>query len=195
MPIFSSGPSKGVGPSVTEVLGLVQDFSKIPPTVLRKASDRGSEVHHVCYLLDRDELSEDFMSDEIAQYVRAYKGFLSVYKPEYVQLEHEVQLEMDGLYYHGRFDRSAIMDENPWILDIKTSAQVNAKACLVQLSGYSIALAPPKEPLKMGVIHLKKDGKFAFRDLTHYRELGIDLFKGLLHAWYGMRHFEEATLK
>jgi hypothetical protein len=69
----------------------LKDFSRIDPTVLERAEQRGTAVHAACHYLDDGDLNWATVSPEIEPYVRAWERFkketgvelLEIEKPRY----------------------------------------------------------------------------------------------------------------
>ena len=182
--------SEGEGPSVTQVIGQVQDFSAIPPGVLKRATERGSMVHHVCELFDQDRLDVDLCNPEVKSYLDSWRAFRHTYEPTIDRIEETVQTGGEAPY-HGRYDRLVRINGKWWLLDIKTSSAINKKTCAMQLAAYTGALGSDAHVDRIGVVHLQDKGWFRLIDLTEHRAVAVENFRGLLLAWYARHKYED----
>ena len=183
--------SEGDGPSVTQVLELVSDFSNVPPGILAKAADRGTRVHDCCELYDQGMLDQAFLERDVEPYLKAWEAFHFAYEPEILEIEKTVQVY--GMTpYHGRYDRLANVRQRAYILDIKTSAQPKPKLWACQLAGYRYALA---DSAGIAVVQLRKDGTFMFRDYTEHYQQALDIFQDLLRTWHSINNFNTWEMK
>lgn len=181
--------SEGEGPSVTQVISQVQDFSAIPfPGVLKRAAERGKMVHTCCELHDKGQLDIDLFSPEIKGYLDAWLAFRHIYEPTIDSIEKTVQTDTE-VPYHGRYDRLVHINGHAWLLDIKATHAVDKKTCAMQLAAY--AAAEYSLIARIGVVHLKGKGWFRLIDLTEYRDVALVHFTGLLLAWYARHKYDE----
>jgi len=63
-------------PSVTDVLGIIQDFSAVPPDVLEAAKQFGKHVHQAINLFNRDELDWRALNPALVPFVERWRAFL-----------------------------------------------------------------------------------------------------------------------
>lgn len=102
--------------------------------ILDEASDRGSNIHDACEKIANGDkvIAETYEWDEWQQICR-YADFLKQVAPQYEQVE--VSLCSPKLGYGGTLDIVAWIDEELWLIDIKTGNNIWRPAYL-QLAGY-----------------------------------------------------------
>lgn len=135
----------------------------IPDYIRDRAADRGTSVHQIAEQIIRGQSPE--IPEELGPYVAAYHGFLREWTPKWVAVEQMVCSLKHG--YAGTFDAIAVIGNERWLLDIKTSAGVYAETAL-QLAAYGAAefIGRPGDPRKyrvpratrFGVIHVVPEG-------------------------------------
>lgn len=184
--------SEGEGPSVTQVISQVQDFSSVPPGLLKRAAERGSMVHTACELFDRDQFDADLYSAEIIDYVDGWLAFRHMHEPTINRIEETIQINGE-MPYHGRYDRLVTMDGQPWLLDIKTSSTINKKTCAMQLAAYATGL--DEIVMNLGVVHLQKNGVYRLIDLSPLGSAALEHFTRLLICWYARHKFDSWDIK
>lgn len=64
-------------PSVTQVLGILNDFDRVPPAVLEAAREFGANLHATINLYNRDELDESSVDPALLPYFNGWKAFLA----------------------------------------------------------------------------------------------------------------------
>jgi hypothetical protein len=137
-------------------------LSAIPDYQRDEAADLGSRIHALADALQR---GEDIKPTGLeVPYLRAYRRFLEVVKPEIVYSETMIANLTHG--FGGTFDMGARIDGVWYLLDIKTGNKVYGETAL-QLAGYSLGefTATPDDPTpqplpaweRFGVIHLQPD--------------------------------------
>lgn len=174
-------------PSVTQVMQplYAARYAGIPESTLRRAADRGTQVHAVCELIDGGVMPdlEPFGND--AGYVEAYLRFVDEQKPEWTDIERLVFHEEKR--YAGRLDRAGLLGGKRIIADIKTSSEVHDDAA-IQMWAYRHALGEEGEAPALVVIHLKKNGEYRVVEFPEREEYGR-IFCALLeiNRWIG-RH-------
>ena len=150
-------------PSVTEITRFcAYDYKSDRPWLAQEAARRGSAVHEACALIDYGEEPEE--TPEIAGYLKAYRRFLSDYKPDWELIEHP--MGSLSLGFAGTLDRYGSMSGNPTLLDIKTG-QLHDAALAAQLTAYARLLpygAPTLWPRLYG-LKLSKDGTYLLREI------------------------------
>lgn len=111
-----------VVPSVTQImrsLGIGPDFSQVPPDVLRRAAERGTEVHRLTAMMDRGEFTADTVFDPNYEgYLDGWARFLGMNEWEPMLIEEPLGSEEDD--DAGTIDRFGILNGRPTILDLKT---------------------------------------------------------------------------
>lgn len=157
------------------------DISKY---VLDKACERGTAIHKASEQLDL--CGSCNIAHEYAEYINAYVKFRKDFKiKEYLLIEKSFSSQ--HLWFAGTLDRVYVIDDDfinavkkhckkdisnckgmLAIIDLKSSSQVKKQLAQIQLPAYSYLL---EENLKenrvafLGILHLKKDGKYK---LTQY---------------------------
>lgn len=143
-------------PSVTQVLGILDDLSMIKPDVLRLAADRGTAVHRMVDMYNSNLLDIGSLDDQLLEYFTAYMDFLSDtgFKVE----ESEEQIYSDAYGYAGTRDIKGRLGVYRAVVDVKTSvvlldsvgpqlaAYQNAKQDNIQ-KRYALQLQPGKYKL------------------------------------------------
>jgi len=141
------------------------DWLKTIPDYQRdRAADRGSEVHRIAEQIIRGTPPSD-VPEELAAYVAAYHGFIKTWRPKWLAVEQMVcSLKWD---YAGTFDAIAVIGNERWLLDVKTSTGVYPETAL-QLAAYGAAefIGRPGDPTRyriprvtrFGVIHVVPEG-------------------------------------
>jgi hypothetical protein len=184
-------------PSVSEISRFASrevygnDISKY---VLDKACERGTAVHKATEELDKTGKCE--ISPEYVEYLNAYVKFRNDFNiKKYAYIEKPLADEKIG--YAGTLDRVYVIDEDfakavkkhcktdisncigkYAIIDLKTSSTVKKQLAQIQLPAYSNLLcsALPNCADFLGILHLKKDGKYK---LTTYED-DLSLFNACL---------------
>lgn len=155
----------------------LQDFSKIDPSVLARAAERGKAVHLACHYLDDDDLEWGTVSAEIAPYVRAWERF----KDDTGVILNAVESPRWNATYGfaGTPDREVILNGKKGTIDLKTYKPDDVTG--VQLAAYSFlayGTQPSYDAPKRWGLWLKDDGKYA---LTEFEDRGdLDMFMACL---------------
>lgn len=166
-----------VVPGVTSILKPLMDFSAVPPDVLAAKSDLGRRVHAATELDDSDTLDESTVGDDVAPYLAAWRKFKAEVSPVIILAEHKVYNK--GSNYCGTLDRVLSISGEDWLIDIKSSAQIH-RAVGPQTAAYEKALGITR-PLRRGVVQLKSDGAYRFRELTNPRDWVVFQACNLIH--------------
>lgn len=128
-----------------------------------RAADRGTSVHQIVEQIIRGQKPD--IPEEIAAHVAAYHAFVKEWEPRYVAVEQMVcSLRHD---YAGTFDAVALIGNERWLIDWKTSSGIYSETAL-QLAAYGAAefIGRPGDPRKyrvprvsrFGVIHITPAG-------------------------------------
>lgn len=107
-------------PSVTQILQPLVDFSRVPPDVLRAASEFGTAVHKSCELDDLGDLDETSLDPALACYLEGWRKFRREHACTWELIEQPVY--HPALRYAGTPDRIGRIDGVLGVLDIKSSA-------------------------------------------------------------------------
>jgi hypothetical protein len=145
-------------PTVTEVLKLFVDFSRIPENVLNLAAARGTLVHGVCcaHALGVPWLQE--VPEEYSGYIESFKRWFSLQVVEVVLAEK--RLYHPTYKYSGKLDLIVTMKTEGLVLvDLKTPVALN-KIWRWQIAGYvDLAWANKYKVKKGGTLQLSPEGK------------------------------------
>lgn len=160
-------------PSVSEIMKPLSSnyYKDIDENILQMACDRGSAIHLATEMIDQELEYE--IKDTWKDYVLQYKKFLALRNPKIIEIEQKLGCE----YYAGTLDRIYEIDNELWLVDIKTSAKINDKLVSVQLAGYS-NLLNNKEIKHFGVLHLTKKG-FTLKEI----EPNFEIWNSLLQIY------------
>lgn len=127
-------------PSVTQIVDVITATER-PPAVspmVSQAMRRGTAVHGYCECLDYGiEPDEIDIEPELAGYVRSWLDFKRDFRPEWRFIEKALYSEESG--FAGRLDRFGVIDDIPYIADIKTTTsfdRISKIALACQLYGY-----------------------------------------------------------
>lgn len=178
-------------PSVTEVMGPWVDFSRIPPEVLRHASERGTEVHRICLDLYASGLPVLSVDGEAAGYFASFRRWFDKIVGEVLLVEERLFDEAFG--YSGQIDlivrTKAEHGGEVWMLDLKTPLALS-KSWRVQLAGYrNLAVKRGAVPDRCGSLRLDPNGRAATVD-WYDGEAGKD-FNVFLSCLNAFRFFKQ----
>lgn len=156
-------------PSVTTILRLITDFEKINKEDLDFACWRGSQVHRISELIDKnlidlkrvEELNslalEQMGKDpKLMEYVNAYNSIRGQFKI----ISSEGRLYSKKYLYAGTFDRMLTYKGKTYVADIKTGVISHSWGC--QLEAYRIMIQEwiKIKDLHLMIIQLKNDGTY-----------------------------------
>jgi hypothetical protein len=126
-----------VVPSVTQVLGMLQDFSNIDPDLLERSAEFGKHVHAMIDLETRGELDEEALDGELLPYLNQWRLFLR--ESGFKVTASEKQIYHPILGYAGTCD-TLIGQQTSWVLEVKSGAVPRSVGA--QLAAYQQALSP-----------------------------------------------------
>jgi hypothetical protein len=180
-------PGRNGIPSVTEVLGVFTDFSRIRPDVLAHAAERGTIVHQACAAIAEGLWSLGVPPD-CAGYVKSFERWFDMV----VDTVHMVEAELThSLYgYMGHLDLCVTLrgEEDPRVIDLKTPVTEGA-TWKAQISAYE-ALVIENTDLqcrRSGSLRLKADGGFP---KFNQNDGDIGAFNAFLNALSAYRYFK-----
>lgn len=107
-------------PSVTKVLGILQDFGGVPAEVLARAAEFGRHVHQAVDLYNKRTLDEGSLDPALVPYLDAWRTFLA--DTGAVVVESEKRVWHRTLHYAGTLDVLADWRGRRCLIDIKTGA-------------------------------------------------------------------------
>ena len=170
--------------SVTTILGLLpNDFHKIPPAVLERASRRGDFVHKAFEdgTTCRTDIIPPLDIPELAQDLRSACAFLDEWQPHIIH--QELTVFNDTLGYAGSLDMIADFGGSIGLVlgDIKTSRDVRSTVPL-QLAAYGMAeyaltwkTMRPHDP--------NDPGEWTRIDMPDIDSYGVIYIRGELHEF------------
>lgn len=146
-------------PSVTTLMKPLSDdyYKVVDPAVLERAAKRGTAIHNATE--NYVEFGIEDIDPAFAGYFSSFRKWWELRRPEPVATERRIYHKI--LRYAGTSDLLCIINGRLTLVDYKSSAQVNAKLCAVQLEGYDRAYESHGVNIEDRLIlHLVKDGRF-----------------------------------
>jgi hypothetical protein len=174
-------------PSVTQVLGLYQDFSKIPPERLELACERGKDVHAYCAAYAKGFWSP--IPESGPGYCQSFREWFDEYVKEVYLVEKRITDKTLG--FTGQLDLVARLKHDMWTttIDYKTPLALQP-VWAAQLSAYNhlvkIELSKPQWPSRCGSLRLDPKGKSA--KFKEYSDSRRD-FMAFQNALYAYKYF------
>lgn len=107
-----------VTPSVTQILRVIDDLSKIPAEYLERARVLGTAVHRATELFDLHDLDEASLDPMIVPYLEAWKRFRL--ETGFVVEAVESRLHHAVYGYCGTLDRRGVLHGKRVVIDIKS---------------------------------------------------------------------------
>lgn len=172
-------------PSVTQVLGVYADFSKIRPDVLAHAATRGSEVHRICGAIALGAWVPS-IPDECAGYVESFRAWLP-YVTKFVVIEQRMRDETAG--YHGQPDIICTMRGSDALVlcDLKTPAAKNS-LWRVQLAAYwALSRTNGYAVERTFSLRLRRDGGFPILNEYQRQDRDYAVFLAALTAYRNLK--------
>lgn len=166
-------------PRVTSILAdIFNPFSGIKPEILEEAQERGTYVHKVAELYDKNDLAD--YDKRYEQHFSGWEKFVKEVGPQMTEVEKRIISEK--YKYRGTLDRVALLNEiriydivlkkpvkigGLSIIDIKTGCEMPYVD--LQTAAYKIAYEEQeKQKIKnRTVVYLKKDGSYKFLLLSN----------------------------
>lgn len=105
-------------PSVTQTLGVLQDFRFVDANVLKRAQDFGNAVHKMVQLWEEDDLDMATVDPALVPYLDGYLLWRSHFAPEIVKCEVVVGHKSYG--YAGTLDLLAVKGTRRVLVDVKS---------------------------------------------------------------------------
>ena len=177
-----------VVPSVTQVLKRCHSFGFIDAATLEAAQDRGTYVHALCELDDKDELDEDAeRGGEFFGYLLGWRKFVAQYKPNWSLIE--TPLFSTQMRIAGTPDRIGTLEalgSDEWVIDIKSSVAKHA-VWGMQLAAYrrmaGEQMGAPYHLSRRASVRLTADGDFKFDEYASKKDLPAFLALTTLLDW------------
>jgi hypothetical protein len=189
---WNADPSEEtVVPSVTQILrcaGMSADYTNVPEHVLEHKRVIGSYLHKAAHYAAAGDLDLDSLHEQVRPYFMGYQAFLADSGFEITNTERRVVGCWNGFWWAGTLDIEGEWQGEPWILDLKTTAQLYP-AHEIQTAGYDLCLPKPMRPpfaYKRGTLHLKPDGTYA-RPKAHTNPRDRDDFLLALQLWWAKK--------
>lgn len=124
-------------PSVTQILGFLDDWEHVPKEVLEASARFGAHVHEAAALLVRDQLDLDALDPALAPPMRGLQAFLE--HSSAVVVDSEKRVYHPSLKYAGTLDVTLYWRGGMALADFKTGATV-PKSVGPQTVAYASAL-------------------------------------------------------
>lgn len=145
-------------PGVSELMRPLSDsmYKGIDAEILDLAAARGSAVHEAI-----ENFAKYGIEDCEPEHQGYFDGFLAWAKENGVEILASEIVVYNRIYrYAGTLDLLCNVRGERWLVDVKTTAQVNQMLTSVQLEAYAAALASHGITVdRKAVLHLKKTGK------------------------------------
>lgn len=146
-------------PSVSDLCRFIsrEVYKDAPPWRMEAAAAKGTAVHKATEALDAHGTAE--IDGDYRGYLEAYAAFLR---------DHEVRWELTehpdyhpDLMYAGTIDRYGEVDGRRLLVDFKTTAATYIPLWTASLNLYRMMLEARGRVVDgLGIVHLKKDGKY-----------------------------------
>lgn len=150
-------------PSVSKLMEPLKDqcYGGISKRTLENAAIKGSAVHNS--IENWIKFGIDDIPSEHRGYFNGFMEWWKQYKPRV--FGSEVRIYHKLMRYGGTIDLLCEIGGLLELIDFKTTYTLLEMACSVQLEAYSQALISHGiTPQRKHILHLKKDGKWAFRE-------------------------------
>lgn len=168
-------------PGVSDILQKsgITDFSMIHSWVLKKAQDRGTEIHKITEEHDRGNvyIPNDYTEHKYFLYLNAWCDFLEDYQPEIKEIE--IKTYSRKYLYAGTIDRILVLEEEyekrNYIVDIKCGGKWPSYP--LQLAAYRHAYIEETgtdEGFARMCVYLTKEGTYKVD--VHRNQDDIDVF-------------------
>ena len=170
-------------PSVTEILGLYFDKSKINPSKLEYAASRGSEVHAICAAKAK-KVWVPTIPPDCAGYILSFQIWFDANVKKVIFVEEEFIDTVHG--YKGHPDMVvALVDRAVILVDLKTPLQ-KIKIWRGQMAAYKNLIEPKQKIDRIGSLRLSPKGKPPTFD--EYQDSVMD-FTAFLAALSAFKYF------
>ncbi len=150
-------------PSVTTLMKPLSKtvYADVDPVTLEAAARKGTIVHNA--IENWMKFGIEDIADEQRNYFDAYKKYEDEKKPKL--LYSEVRLFHKYLRYAGTADSICEIDGKTYIVDYKTTANLNPMLTRVQLEAYKQAVENMGVKVQgKAIVQLKKDGTYKFEE-------------------------------
>lgn len=172
-------------PGVTSIIKELKDFSMVPPAMLAAAAARGTYVHTACEFYDQDDLDIESLDPDFRGYVEGWIRFRKEtgFTPRLIEhrLFHPLHI------YAGTMDREGDFEDEPAILDIKTSSGTLTAEVGIQLAAYQeayIAQHPGNpRPTRRIAVQLREDGTYRLYQYRDQSDFAVFLSLLTVQRW------------
>lgn len=150
-------------PSVSAVMAPLSKakYDGINERTLERAADKGTAVHNC--IENWIKFGIEDIPPEHTGYFDAFRAWWEQYKP--VVVASEIRICHRLMRYGGTADLIAYIGDYLTLVDFKSTYVVSDMTCGVQLEAYSKALETMGVKIqKKNILHLKRDGRFEFRE-------------------------------
>jgi len=159
-------------PSVTQIMKPITQpmYENISPYIMKKAADRGTEIHRWVELYDTEK------QESFNPRVQAYKRWCE--DTQQNPIENEYRSYHKTLLYAGTFDKLCEINGENVLIDVKTTAMLHENVVAVQCSAYrEMARSHGLKVDKIAVLQLNSDGTYVYKELKDNFDLFIALYK------------------
>jgi hypothetical protein len=169
-------------PSVTQLMDPLNDkyYKNVNRDCLQFRADIGTQVHQAAQIYWETGFID--IPKGLDGYMNAFLKFVAEYNPKPIAVE--VRFWHKQLLYAGTSDLICTLQGNdePWLIDYKTSTCINKMLTSIQLEGYKQGLESHGLEIKhKAILHLKKNGDYTFdSDYSQNDKTAIDVLNALL---------------
>lgn len=169
-------------PSVSTVLNVMVDLSRVPRDKLEYKRMIGRATHRCIELYEAGELDVESVDPQIVPYLEGWIRLKSA-KPFRVLAAEKIVYSMK-YRVAGRLDILAELDSDIWLLDAKCTYEM-APSTALQTAGYTLCVNEMGEykVTKRAGVQLKPDGSFELYPYTEKSDERIFLNAVALHSW------------
>lgn len=167
--------------SVTQVLGVYADFSKVKPEVLERASQRGTAVHSYCAAYAQ-KLWVPTVPSDCDGYVISFRKWFDFMVKDVLFVEQ--RFYHPSYHYGGMPDLGVVLKDGArCLIDNKTPVALQ-KTWKAQIAGYLELVRANNIPMdKGGSLRLDPNGKMAKLDWYLEEALYFNAFLSALNAY------------
>jgi hypothetical protein len=153
------------GPNqLMQMVGLSKPVDDMPEPMRSNflaAGNLGKVVHKWCEIYDKGDYDKyEAPLDKESNYIKSWISFRNDYKPDIIEIEKPRYSKYGD--YCGIPDRVVIIENAPYIIDIKTSKSINPNSRL-QTMAYTYFF---KENMKRIIVQLKDNETYKVHELT-----------------------------
>lgn len=167
---------------VSEILRPFQDYSHIPPDILARKAEIGTEVHAAIEAFYKEDFHP--LSSSARPYFHSFKSAFNTQLSTYTPLVLEKRLYSEKMHITGQIDAILTQGDSYYIFDWKTSANANERAWRMQLCLYALLVQENKickEPLGC-VLQLTKKNSFRIFEFK-FTKKDYEIARALVKAY------------